>query len=133
MSRTKVYVVTDDYSVFERTRSFYQGQDVQVEYFTPGQWEQRQGGGSNLTMGAQPVEQGAKILPFPGQAPSATHVAGVRTINELESDAIEKAIFEFNGNLTEAAKALGIGRATLYRKVKQYNIDPSLARKKRAA
>ena len=39
MSRTKVYVVTDDYSVFERTRSFYQGQDVQVEYFTPGQWE----------------------------------------------------------------------------------------------
>jgi hypothetical protein len=28
---------------------------------------------------------------------------------------------------------LGIGRATLYRKVKQYNIDPSAARKKKAA
>ncbi|MCH2535615.1 MAG: hypothetical protein MK008_14325 [Bdellovibrionales bacterium] len=40
---------------------------------------------------------------------------------------------EFNGNLTEAAKALGIGRATLYRKVKQYSIDPTMARKKRAA
>ncbi len=39
----------------------------------------------------------------------------------------------FKGNLTEAAKALGIGRATLYRKVKQYNIDPSAARKKKAA
>ena len=54
-------------------------------------------------------------------------------MNELEAKAIENAIAQFRGNLTEAAKALGIGRATLYRKVKQYQIDPSMARKKRAA
>ena len=43
------------------------------------------------------------------------------------------AIHAYRGNLTEAAKALGIGRATLYRKVKLYNIDPASARRKKAA
>ena len=42
-------------------------------------------------------------------------------ISDLEIKAIKEAI-EFYGNLTVAAKALGIGRATLYRKVKVYNI-----------
>ena len=84
-----------------------------------------------LASGLSPLNEGAKILQFP--QPSMGEDTKVRTINELESIAIENAIHEFGGNLTEAAKALGIGRATLYRKVKQYNIDPSSARKKRAA
>jgi DNA-binding NtrC family response regulator len=54
-------------------------------------------------------------------------------MNDLEAQAIEQAIHAYRGNLTEAAKALGIGRATLYRKVKLYNIDPSSARRKKAA
>jgi transcriptional regulator of acetoin/glycerol metabolism len=60
-------------------------------------------------------------------------MARVQKIDELEAKAIENAIAQYKGNLTEAAKALGIGRATLYRKVKQYQIDPSLARKRKAA
>ena len=74
-------------------------------------------------------------MPFPGNRMiQNTANNSVQTINELESVAIKRAIHEYRGNLTEAAKALGIGRATLYRKVKQYNIDPSEARnKKRAA
>ncbi|MEZ4872997.1 MAG: hypothetical protein R2827_12325 [Bdellovibrionales bacterium] len=82
------------------------------------------------------VQQGATIIPFPG-GNTTNSVSGdgkVKTINELESIAIENAIFEFNGNLTEAALkrgALDVRHFT--EKVKQYNIDPSLARKKRAA
>ena len=49
----------------------------------------------------------------------------------MEARAIEAAIYQYKGNLTEAAKALGIGRATLYRKVKQYHIDPSQARRRK--
>lgn len=47
----------------------------------------------------------------------------MRTINELEANAIEKAIHDNNFDLTKTAKAMGIGRATLYRKMKQYGID----------
>ena len=47
----------------------------------------------------------------------------------IEANAIEDAIYKCKGNLTEAAKALGIGRATMYRKLKQYKIDPTASRK----
>ncbi|MBM7853977.1 two-component system NtrC family response regulator [Desulfohalotomaculum tongense] len=44
------------------------------------------------------------------------------SLRELEAQAIEDALLHFNGNVTAAAKALGVGRNTLYRKVKEYNI-----------
>lgn len=44
------------------------------------------------------------------------------TINMLEAQAIETVIKKHDRNLTEAAKELGIGRATLYRKMKEYGL-----------
>jgi DNA-binding NtrC family response regulator len=46
----------------------------------------------------------------------------VLTLNQLECLAIERYIKKYNYNLAECARALGIGRATLYRKCKQYGI-----------
>jgi len=74
---------------------------------------------------------GSKVLAFP--MPGQRGIAPVAKMEQLEAQAIENAIIQCRGNLTEASKALGIGRATLYRKVKIYQIDPSMARKKRAA
>ena len=48
----------------------------------------------------------------------------ILSMEDMEKKAIENAIISHRGNLSTAAVALGIGRATLYRKVKQYNIDP---------
>ena len=130
MARSTFYIVTDDYNLIEQAKNFCQNFGVNYEVYSPEDWETKQKNQSSLSSGAQVVQGGATIIPFPGTAPVNNKV---QTINELESVAIEKAIFEFNGNLTEAAKALGIGRATLYRKVKQYNINPSIARKKKIA
>ena len=44
------------------------------------------------------------------------------TMEELESSAILRALKVFKWNMTEAAKALGVGRAYLYRKVKQHDL-----------
>ena len=41
----------------------------------------------------------------------------------LEHDAITKALESTNGNRCQAAKLLGIGRTTIYRKMKQYQIE----------
>ena len=68
------------------------------------------------------------VVSFPNQMENK-----VQKMDDLEAKAIESAINQFKGNLTEAAKALGIGRATLYRKVKQYHIDPSQARRRKVA
>lgn len=143
MARSTVYLVSDDKDFIERVKAFGMSQGVQVRVYSSGEWSRGLqdtafrstlvGEVPSLASGSNPLEEGAKILQFPGSQAQADANAKVRTINELESIAIENAIYEYGGNLTEAAKALGIGRATLYRKVKQYNIDPSGARKKRAA
>ncbi len=101
---------------------------------TPGFVHSLTGDVPSLVVGQQNSE-GAQIIPFPtGNINGGeSNAPGVQTMNQLESVAIQNAIQNFKGNLTEAAKALGIGRATLYRKVKLYNIDPSSARRRRAA
>jgi len=49
------------------------------------------------------------------------NLAGVN-LNELEKTAIKRTLDMLNGNRELAAKKLGIGERTLYRKIKEYNI-----------
>ena len=143
MARTTVVLVGDDRDQCEKLKTMSQSMGCSVSVYTPQEWASALNDSSSrsrlmgevpaLSIGSNPISEGAKILQFPQPNLASEDDKKVRTINELESIAIENAIHEFSGNLTEAAKALGIGRATLYRKVKQYNIDPSSARKKRVA
>jgi two-component system response regulator HydG len=49
----------------------------------------------------------------------------LKTLAEMEKDAILTAIRTLNGDKLQAAKLLGIGKTTLYRKLKEYGIaDP---------
>lgn len=143
MQKTTVYVVGDDVEVVEQAKSALAALGVSVQTYGARQWQEglespyfRQqlvNGVPSLASGALPIESRSNILQFPTPAPATSADGRVATMDELESKAIENAILQYRGNLTEAAKALGIGRATLYRKVKQYQIDPAIARRKRAA
>lgn len=44
------------------------------------------------------------------------------SLEEVEKDAIQFAIDQLNGNISQVAKQLGLGRNTLYAKMKKYNI-----------
>ena len=46
----------------------------------------------------------------------------IRTLEEIEKEAIINTLNEYNRNMSQSAKALGITRATLYSKIKKYNI-----------
>jgi len=49
----------------------------------------------------------------------------VKSLADLEREAILGAIRALNGDKLRAAKLLGIGKTTLYRKLKEYGIaDP---------
>lgn len=143
MQKTTVYVVGDDVEVTEQTKAALSALGVSVQTYGAKQWQdglespyfrqQLVTGVPSLASGALPIEARSNVLPFPTPSASAAADSRVATMDELESKAIENAILQYRGNLTEAAKALGIGRATLYRKVKQYQIDPAIARRKRAA
>ncbi len=46
----------------------------------------------------------------------------LRSLDDMEADMIRFAITHHGGRLTRVAKSLGIGRSTLYRKLKEYGI-----------
>jgi DNA-binding NtrC family response regulator len=48
----------------------------------------------------------------------------VRSLADVELEMIRLAIDRYQGQMSEVARRLGIGRSTLYRKLKEYGIDP---------
>jgi two-component system response regulator HydG len=60
-----------------------------------------------------------------GESTPAGSESALKTLADLEKDAILSAIRTLNGDKLQAAKLLGIGKTTLYRKLKEYGIaDP---------
>jgi DNA-binding NtrC family response regulator len=142
--KNTVFLISDNTEVIAKAKALYESDSYYVlKVFSPSQWEQiidNPGMRNHLNMGVpmlvagltqdNGISGGAKVLSF---KPLAESPSNVETMDQVEARAIESAISQFKGNLTEAAKALGIGRATLYRKVKYFQIDPSAARRKRVA
>nr|WP_315394048.1 sigma-54 dependent transcriptional regulator [uncultured Duganella sp.] len=69
---------------------------------------------------------GANVHPSAAAATSAmahaATAAGDMTLDALEREAIASTLAQFNGNISHAAKTLGISRAALYRKLGKHGI-----------
>jgi DNA-binding NtrC family response regulator len=70
------------------------------------------------TPAAAPAEAG-------GEAPVRIldHRGHLRTLEEIERDLIQLAIEIYAGHMSEVARRLGIGRSTLYRKVREQGLE----------
>jgi DNA-binding NtrC family response regulator len=67
---------------------------------------------------ADQVQTAAGPAPAPGPEP------GEMTLDELERQAILRAIEQHNGNLTRVAGSLGLSRGALYRRLEKHGIEP---------
>jgi DNA-binding NtrC family response regulator len=47
----------------------------------------------------------------------------IRNLADIEENTIRFALYHYRGQMSEIARRLGIGRSTLYRKLKDYGID----------
>ena len=47
----------------------------------------------------------------------------IRPLEDVEADMIRLAIGRYRGRMTEIAKKLGIGRSTLYRKMREFGLE----------
>jgi len=47
----------------------------------------------------------------------------LRELEEVERDLIQLAIDHYEGHMSEVSRQLGIGRSTLYRKVREYDLN----------
>jgi DNA-binding NtrC family response regulator len=87
-------------------------------------------------MGVEAVARQNMSMPMPGTiAPAlpagsafslnATDSSGhIRKFEEMESEIIRMAIARYEGHMSEVARRLGIGRSTLYRKLKEFGLEP---------
>ncbi len=57
----------------------------------------------------------------------------MRTLEDVELEMIQFAIEFYDGQMSEVARKLGIGRSTLYRKMRDYGIDPDSQRSQKLA
>ncbi len=74
--------------------------------------------GADASSGAGTPAPGVEAPRPVGEAPEA----GL-TLAGLEKQAILEALSQYEGNRTRVSKELGIGRTTLYRKLREYGID----------
>ncbi len=62
---------------------------------------------------------------MPENAIASVNPAGeVRKLADVEEELIRFALKFYRGQMSQVARKLGIGRSTLYRKLKDYGIDP---------
>ena len=84
-----------------------------------------------------PRHQRLPLTPAPQQTPARELCGQLRAVDEqgeirpladIEHEMILMAIDHYAGQMSEVARRLGIGRSTLYRKLKDYGIDPETGR-----
>ena len=63
----------------------------------------------------------------PHALPLVTESGEMRTLADLEAQAIRFALVHYQGQLTAISRRLGIGRSTLYRKLKELGLDDAAA------
>ncbi|MET3791613.1 sigma-54-dependent transcriptional regulator [Aquamicrobium terrae] len=77
---------------------------------------------------AQAAPEGPPPKLRPGLLPMLDERGDVRALAVVELEMIRFAIDHYNGRMSEVARRLGIGRSTLYRKLREYGIDPDAVR-----
>ncbi|MRR54952.1 MAG: sigma-54-dependent Fis family transcriptional regulator [Deltaproteobacteria bacterium] len=58
----------------------------------------------------------------PGPAKIGERITDVKSLKDIERDAIVQALNLYKGNILKVSAKLGVGRNTLYRKIKEYDI-----------
>jgi sigma-54 dependent transcriptional regulator, acetoin dehydrogenase operon transcriptional activator AcoR len=68
-----------------------------------------------------------------GTAPSAAYATSLDSLEHIELHAIQETIRHNRGNISAAARQLGVSRTTLYRKLKQSDSAPTFTSEERLA
>ena len=55
--------------------------------------------------------------------PALSEEGDIRSLEAVEADMIRLAFGRYRGRMTEIAKRLGIGRSTLYRKMREIGLE----------
>jgi DNA-binding NtrC family response regulator len=105
-----------------------------VDLGDPSGGEPADTGGRQPADGPEPLQEPAgPVRPRFGTVQVLDERGNMRSLAAVEVEMIKLAIEHYNGQMSEVARRLGIGRSTLYRKLKEYGLDPEDGRVERMA
>jgi len=101
--------------------------DLLMAYHWPGNVRELENTIERAVVLASPPEIGARDLPMSIRSLAEKRIYESDNklstwIEKLEEQALRQALLECEGNISQTAKKLGIGRATIYRKAKKYGL-----------
>jgi PAS domain S-box-containing protein len=106
-------------NVIEQANHLLEGNTLELRHF-PGKISGRAEQGIS-----SPVPSVRSVLP----ADMCSCSGRIRSLDEVERETIMNAVALSEGNVSSAARRLGVGRTTLYRKLDKYDIDLTFLRK----
>jgi DNA-binding NtrC family response regulator len=109
---------------FPQIASLVQGYEVKIPPAPQLAKRELPSGPAAMIGSEQPVLAGAMVRD--GVAigiPAVTEGGHIRKLEEIEADMIRLALNRYRGQMSEVARKLGIGRSTLYRKMRDMGLD----------
>ncbi len=104
----KFFVIGSNPKVLKEVQNWASKKQYNVECYTDREWNE--------------IEK--KVVPIrPYLLPAGASPSGTVSLKEIESQTISSVLMSVKGNISKVSQILKVGRATLYRKIKEYNID----------
>ena len=98
-----------------------EAQELMLEYHWPGNVRELEHTLERaMIMSSSEVIKASDLL-MRSTSQKSNHIS-TTNLEELEKITIEEVIRQHDGNMSKVAKALGIGRTTLYRKLEKYGL-----------
>ena len=119
----KLIVISNSLADVQDVMEFAKEHGYGMVYYSREEWHDRESQYQQALKQSAGLEEangknegeGEKVIPF--------YSSAAYSMEKIKEESIKHALRKYKGNTTRAAKSLKIGRATLYRKIKQMNIN----------
>ena len=102
----KFVVISSSSKVLRDVQDWASDKRYSVELYTDEEWKD--------------IEK--KIVPLESHLPKGINPADIKSLKDLESRVISSLLVYTSGNITKVANILKVGRATVYRKIRENSI-----------
>ena len=109
---SKIIVISSDRRLVSEIADWASQKSCQVEHYTEQEWQSKNPNNNVISIKKDVV------LPI-----GTNTIKPLKPLGEVQMETIRQALYSMNGNISRVSKALNIGRATLYRKIKDHDID----------
>jgi DNA-binding NtrC family response regulator len=124
----KLIFISSSLADIEKVKEFAKNNDYSLEHYSKEEWKKDSENQFENVSNYNNVAAGTENNHFSiVQLPNSNH--SLQTMNEIKVEAIRMALLRAKGNASKAAEMLQIGRATLYRKIKEFGVDLESMRK----